>query len=103
MNRDKPPDKIILAGGKEFRLYKELDELNQEEILAYPDFEKEPEYTDDGRPFAGATDSSCRQRKPITPGEPDSGDCGGCGWFFREAQFDIIGVCMCECRKRDHI
>ena len=42
-----------------------------------------------------------RFNTPEAPGQPDSDDCGGCGWFCREEPFAIIGVCMCEALRRE--
>ena len=92
------PDRVVHAGGREFRLFKEYDDSLKEEILKFPDFDESPEYTIEGRPFATSAQESCEYGKS---GEPDGPcDCGGCGWFFREAPYDPIGVCMRGERKR---
>ena len=98
----KEPCCVFKVGGRSFHVYAEYDELG-ETYLAYPDFEETPEYTDDGRPFATASQESCLYCKPDDAGKPAPGDCGGCGWFFREATpFDPIGICMCDAlRRRD--
>lgn len=93
----KQPYKICRVGGRIFPIYQEYDEQLKESYPAYPDFEKYPEYTDEGRPFATAEQESCPYCKPKAPGKPISGDCGGCGWFHRdETPYDPIGICMCE-------
>jgi hypothetical protein len=98
----KRPFKIYRAGGRSFPVYLEYDEQLQESYPAYPDFEGQPEYTDEGRPFATAEQESCPFRKPNALGKPPPGDCGGCGWFYREQlPYDPIGVCMCEERRRE--
>ena len=94
--------KVFHAGGREFPVYLEYDEQMEESYPAYPDFEEHPEYTGEGRPFATAEQESCPHCKPNAPGKPPSGDCGGCGWFFREeTPYDPIGVCMCEELRRE--
>ena len=94
--------KVYRAGGREFPVYLEYDEQLDESYPAYPDFEERPEYTDEGRPFATAEQESCSHCKPEAPGKPTPGDCGGCGWFYRErTPCDPIGVCMCDARRRE--
>ena len=92
--------KVFRAGGREFPVYLEYDEQLDESYPAYPDFTEYPEYTEEGRPFATAEQESCPHCKPCAPGKPLPGDCGGCGWFYREnTPYDPIGVCMCEARR----
>ena len=67
------------AGGREFRLYMEYDDLVEHDVLLYPDFEEHLEHTDEGRPFRTAVNKGCPHYKPEAPGQPDSGDCGGYG------------------------
>lgn len=93
--------KVFRAGGRSFPVYLEYDEQLDESYPAYPDFEERPEYTGEGRPFATAEQESCTHCKLNAPGKPTPGDCGGCGWFFREeTPYDPIGVCMCGARRR---
>ena len=101
MSEQREPDKIIRAGGREFRLYLEYDDLVEHDVLLYPDFEEHPEHTDEGRPFRTAADKGCPRYKSEAPGQPHSGDCGCCGWFYREEPLAIIGVCMCEALRRE--
>ena len=97
----KRPYKVFRAGGHSFSVYLEYDEQIQENYPAYPDFERCPEYTGEGRPFATAAQESCPHGKPKDSGEPPPGDCGSCGWFYREeTPYDPIGVCMCDARRR---
>ena len=96
----KQPYKIYQAGGRKFPVYIEYDEQLEQNYLDYPNFEENPEYTREGRPFVTAEQERCLHCKPQIVGEPLSGDCGGCGWFYREqTPYDPIGVCMCEARK----
>ena len=96
--------KIFHVGGREFPIYLEYDEQLRESYPAYPDFEEHPEYTSEGRPFATAGQESCPCRKPGAPEKPPPGDCGDCGWFYREqTPYDLIGVCMCDARRCDHV
>ena len=93
--------KKYAVGGREFRIYQEYDEELKESYLAYPNFEEHPEYTDAGRPFATAEQESCSHCRSKASGNPIPGDCGGCGWFHRETtHYDLIGICMCDARRR---
>jgi hypothetical protein len=101
-SEQKRPYRICQIGGRSFPIYLEYDEQIQKSYPAYPDFEEHPEYTDEGRPFATAQQESCPYCKPKAPGELPPGDCGGCGWFFREkTPYDPIGVCMCDDLRRE--
>lgn len=92
--------KVYRAGGRKFPVYFVYDQQLDESYPAYPDFEEHPEYTEEGRPFATAEQESCPHCKPGSSGKPPPGDCGGCGWFYREqTPYDPIGVCMCEARR----
>jgi len=97
------PYKICRVGGRSFLIYLEYDEQLKESYPAYPDFEENPEYTDEGRPFATAEQESCPYSKPKVPDSPLPGDCGGCGWFYREkTPYDPIGICKCDARRREN-
>ena len=98
----KEPYRVYRAGGRSFPVYLEYDERTGESSPAYPNFEERPEYTQEGQPFATAAQEACPHGKPGSREEPSPGDCGGCGWFYREnTPYDIIGVCMCPARRRE--
>ena len=98
---EQQPYKVFRAGGRDFPVYLEYDEQMAESYPAYPDFEEHPEYTNEGRPFKTAEQESCHCRKPNAAGKSPPGDCGGCGWFFREeTPYDPIGICMCDALRR---
>ena len=99
--KKKEPDKVIRAGGREFRLYRYFDESLGEELINYPDFLKAPEFTDVGRPFVLAIQECCPAGESDDPENPDPGDCSGCVWLHLEEQADVIGVCMCEALRRE--
>jgi len=96
------PDKIIRVCGHEFRLYKEYDEGDGLELLIYPEFDENPEYTEDNRPFALRVDDSCEYGRCSTPDGDNPGDCGGCVFFYREQPDDPIGICMCDERRQNY-
>ena len=94
--------KICRVGDREFRIDKEYDEEVKESYPVYPDFAEYPEYTGDGRPFATAEHEGCPHYKLAASEGPETDDCGGCFWFRRdEAPYDIIGICMCDERRRE--
>jgi len=101
MAKRKPPYKTCRVAGRVFLIYLEYDEQLKESYPAYPDFEQYPEYTEEGRPFATAEQERCPYCVPQNPEDPIPGDCGGCGCFFREqTPYDLIGICMCDARRR---
>jgi hypothetical protein len=101
MGEDKRPHRVYRAGGRSFPVYLEEDGKTGERHPVYPNFEERPEYTAEGRPFATAAQEACPHRRPKIAGGSPPGDCGGCGWFYREnTPYDLIGVCMCDARRK---
>lgn len=91
--------RVYRSGGREFPVYLEYDEQIDESCPAYPDFEENPEYTDEGRPFATAEQESCLYAKTNSFEKVKLS--GSCSWFYREQMpCDPIGVCMCDERRR---
>jgi len=104
MKDQRVPHEVFRVGGREFSTYQEYDETLDQYHIVYPDFEENPEYTDEGRPFATAGQESCAQGKPRVPGDAAPEDCGGCGWFYREVSpFDIIGICTSDALQQSLI
>jgi len=98
----KRPYKTYHVGGRSFPIYLEYDGQTKEGYPAYPDFELHPEYTDEGRPFVTSGQESCPMCKTNAVGKSPPGDCGSCGWFFRErTPVDPIGICMCDARRHE--
>jgi len=97
----KKPDKIVCAGGREFRLYRYHDEEDGRYILDLPDFAENPEYTDEGRPFMLHVQDGCPNAKARNPDDTNSSDCGCCYWFYQDEPFAPIGVCMCDALRRE--
>ncbi len=64
----------------------------------FPDFAKCPTYTESGCPFVTAEQDVCED---YTPKQEVSGEnwCNDC-IFFRLYE-EIIGICLCEKRKKD--
>lgn len=101
MPEQRRPYRVCRVCGRVFTINLEYDDHLKESCPVYPDFEEDPEYTGEGRPFATSAQESCPHSKPKGSGEPPPGDCGDCGWFFREqTPYDPIGICMCDARRR---
>lgn len=81
---------VFIVGNRAFKLYYEKDDSA---CLILPDFETQPEYTGEGRPFMLMIHDECPECS--TKGEI----CGGCDWFVHE-QGCPIGVCMNEVFSR---
>lgn len=59
-------------------------------IGQFPDFDAEPRFTPNGRPWMNAVSDSCPYATD------DYGDCGSCPYLIKEDARDIIGVCFHE-------
>ena len=93
--------KEVTISGKTFRLlygyYEnfERESLYNEPIPVYPDFIKEPHYTDEGIPIATAMQNVCE----FYSGKNDEdSSCSDCVYFQR--QEELFGLCHCPRRKR---
>ena len=101
MNRIREGDlyKIITVCGKVFELYYGYyDEIEREgkytdPIPIYPDFIKEPIYTDDGYSFATEMQDICSHFL----GREGEDSCFACCHF--EKGDELIGICKCEKRR----
>lgn len=99
-NEKKNLYKVTRVAGHEFRIYLERDELG-DMTPNYPDFEENPEYTDEGRPFLRVVDEGCERWQPLNEESERMEGCGGCKWLYLEHPPDAIGVCMNDERKRE--
>ena len=86
---------------REFPVYYQYSDEDGNAIPNYPDFEDDPQYNEDGRPFALRTMEGCQYREPEMPGEQRGNDCGGCKYFRAESEwvYSLFGVCMCDKRR----
>ena len=97
--------KVITAYGKTFEIrygyYDEKDRQNPEieAYEVYPDFELNPEYTDDGIPFTVAWKGPCAYFKLAQryKKNEDNG-CFECKYF--EKCEELLGVCRCRARQK---
>lgn len=87
--------KTVTVFGKRFELrygyYEEGDRRWGEPDVLYPDFLKEPLYTDRGEPFVTALQDACESYK----GEARTVDstCAECEYFKRGEE--LFGLCKC--------
>lgn len=97
--------KVITAFGKSFEIrygyYGEEERQNPEiePYEIYPDFEQNPEYTDDGIPFTVAWQSPCKHYRlaDVFKKHEDNG-CYECKYY--EKCEELLGVCRCNARRK---
>lgn len=91
---------IIELHGRRFEIrygyYEEIDRA-YEPIPIYPDFIKEPVYTDDGAPFVTLMQNPCESFEPS--GRCSDLDCGNCKHMERGEE--LIAVCRCTSRRKN--
>lgn len=92
--------KILSVDGVKFEIkygyYEERDRVSKynDPIPIYPDFIKEPKYNEKGQPFVTEMQDVCEHFK----GRLLVDICCGCSHFKKGD--DLIGVCLCEKKKR---
>ena len=95
--------KTVKLQGRTFTLYygyyEECDRQNKlcEPIVVYPDFIKEPVYTDGGEPFATMVQDACKSYIGKTKRTTDT-TCAECK-YFKHGE-DWFGICTCENNKK---
>ncbi len=91
--------KVIELHGRRFEIrygyYEEIDR-DYEPVPIYPDFIKEPVYTDEGEPFVTLMQDPCESYEPN--GRCSDRDCGTC--VYTERGDDLIGICKCKKNKK---
>lgn len=91
--------KILLLSGKSFELrygyYEEFERQYNEPMPIYPDFIKNPVYTEDGTPFVTKMQDAC-----IHYSGKDTVDreCAGCAYYMHGDEF--LGLCACPHNKK---
>ena len=87
--------KVVNTYGRTFELrygyYGECDRKYDPDVI-YPDFIKEPVYTDDGTPFVTMVQDACKNYRGEAKRTPDT-TCAECKYFERDE--DWIGICKC--------
>ena len=95
--------KTLEIHGRTFPLYygyyEECDRQNPlcEPIVIYPDFLREPVYTDDGVPFVTIVQDACASFKGEAERTPDT-TCAECSYF--QSGEDWIGICKCSLLRK---
>lgn len=92
--------KSINVFGRTFDIYygyyEEKDRYSKfsELIPVYPDFIKNPLYTDEGQPFVTEMQDVCT----YYDGDEDCESCYGCASFKKGDE--LIGICLCAHRRK---
>ena len=94
--------RVITAFGKTFEIYygyyEESDRYSKypQPVEVFPNFVKEPLYTEDGIPFVTAIQDTCEHYKKVR----DTADkCADCLYF--EKGEELFGLCRCRERRRE--
>ena len=82
--------KIYQIDGDRITVPYHYDEEAEIFIGQFPEFEEEPRYTPNGRPWKSVVSVGC----PYAAGDYD--DCGSCPYLVKAQDGDIIGVCFHE-------
>ncbi len=96
--------KIITTFGKTFELrygyYEECDRLSPlcEPVVIYPDFTKEPVYTDEGIPFVTIMQDACPYYKGEKKRTSDT-TCDECKYLKHGENW--FGLCTCQKNKKN--
>ena len=93
--------KVIRIHGRTFEIrygfYEERDRHSRyaEPMEIYPDFLKDPQYTDEGTPFATAVQRPC----PYFTGKADENSvCEECSYYQHGEE--LLGLCICPMNRR---
>ena len=95
--------KVVTTFGKTFELrygyYQECDRQSPlcDPVVIYPDFTKEPVYTDEGPPFVTVMQNACESYRGDTKRTPDT-TCDECKFFRRGEEW--FGICTCPRNKK---
>ena len=88
--------KVIESHGRTFEIrygfYEECDRLHRfaEPMEIYPDFIKEPQYTDSGIPFVTAIQDPCEY---FNGKKDENSTCDECSYYVQCE--DLLGICTC--------
>ena len=96
--------KVVTTFGKTFELrygyYEECDRQSPlcDPVVIYPDFTKEPVYTDEGMPFVTMMQDACPYYNGEKKRTADS-TCDECKYFGHGE--DWFGICTCPKNKKN--
>ena len=97
--------KIVTTFGKTFELrygfYEEKDRLNPlcQPAIIYPDFSRNPCFTDDGAPLVTMMQDACNRYAGEVRRTSDT-TCAECKYFERGEEW--FGICTCPKNKRSN-
>ena len=95
--------KVVTTFGKTFQLrygyYQECDRQSPlcDPVVIYPDFVKDPVYTDNGEPFVTMVQDACKSYRGEAKRTSDT-TCYECKYFHSGE--DWIGICTCLKNKK---
>lgn len=96
--------KVVTTFGKTFEIrygyYDECDRKNplvESPVPIYPDFTKEPVYTDEGEPFVTMIQDACSNYRGDTKRTSNT-TCAECRYFKRGEEW--FGICACSKNKK---
>lgn len=96
--------KRVTAFGKTFDLYygyyEEFEREHSEPIPIYPDFFADPQYTEEGHPFATQMQDMC-DHGAFREAHLQDQCCGNCSYF--KSGEDLFGICTCQTNRRNEI
>ncbi|MBO7196564.1 MAG: hypothetical protein J6V80_04465 [Clostridia bacterium] len=92
--------KVVELHGRRFEIrygyYEEIDRTH-DPTEVYPDFLKNPVYTEDGYPFITYMQEGCKYYQKRD--NDDDNDCYSC--IHMERGQELIGVCRCKSRRKN--
>lgn len=80
-------NRIISLDGDSIEVIFSYDERYKIWNGNYPDFEENPRFTPNGKPWVNVISDSC----PLAT--ENYGDCGSCKFLKKESVTDLIGIC----------
>ena len=96
--RDGDIFKVIEVFGKQFEIkygyYEDYERHRGEPVPIYPDFERNAEYTDEGRPFVTQMQDLCE----LGSSKFEEGCCVDCKYYKHGD--DLIGICTNDSKKK---
>lgn len=91
--------KNITAFGRTFELrygyYEAFERQHNDPMPIYPDFLREPVFTDNGEPFVTQMQDACQY---YNGSEETDRECAGCGHYIQGEEF--LGICGCPHNKK---
>ena len=93
--------KVVNTFGRTFELkygyYGDCDRRFEPDVI-YPDFTKDPVYTDEGTPFVTMMQDACASYRGESKKTPDT-TCAECKYFERGEEW--FGICTCERNRKN--